>query len=87
MPVRLFKSRNQCHSYTVVVVKDGLVVTLLFKELSRILDELHALSKGINLELILSFNNICLTNFHGFNDPQNSFNNEKFLDYGIRKTT
>ena len=37
----LIDSRNECYWYTVVVVKDGVVV-------SRILAELHVLSKGIN---------------------------------------
>ena len=52
-----------------------MVVTLLSKAVSRILSELHVqvLSKGIILELISSFKNICLINFRCFIDPQKFF--------------
>ena len=71
---------NERDWYAVVVVKDGVVVKFLSKAVSRILAELHVLSKSIILELI-SFKNICLLNFCGFINPRDFFNDEKFPDY------
>ena len=45
---RVFDSCNECDWYAVVVVKDSVVV-------SRILAELHVLSKVVILELVSSF--------------------------------
>ena len=45
----MFESHNECDCYTVVVVKDGMVVRLLFKAVSRLLAELHMLSKVLFL--------------------------------------
>ena len=58
-----------------------MVVRVLSEAVSRILAELHVLSKGIILELILSFKNICLINVRGFIDPRKFLNSEKFPDY------
>ena len=55
MCVGVFESCNEHDWYTVVVVKDGVVVRLLSQAASGILAELHVLSKGIIVELILSF--------------------------------
>ena len=52
-----------------------MVVRLLSKAISRILAEVHVLSKGIILELISSLKNIRLKNLRGFIHPQNFFNN------------
>ena len=64
--------------YAVVVVKDGVVVRLLSKAVSRMMAELHVLSKGISLELISSFKYIHLMIFCGFISPQKLFNNKNF---------
>ena len=45
---------NERNWYAVVVVEDSVVVRLLSKAVSRILAELHVLSKGIILELTLT---------------------------------
>ena len=45
---RTFESHNERDCYAVVVVNNGVVVTLLSKPVSRILAELHKLSKGIS---------------------------------------
>ena len=81
---RVFESHyNDQDWYAVVVVKDGVVVRLSFKALSRIPAELHVLSKGIIIQLILSFEKYSLINFRGFIDPQKFFETwKKFPDYG-----
>ena len=76
----MFESGNELDWCSAVVVKDRVVVRLLFKAVSRILGELHVLRKGIILELILSFENICLIIFCGFINPQKFFNSKKFPD-------
>ena len=60
-----------------LIVKDGVIVRLSSKEVSRVLAELHVLSKGVIIELISSFKNIRLLNFCGFIDSQKIFNSEK----------
>ena len=45
----------------------------------------NVLSKGIVLKITLSFKNTRFINFCGYIDPQKSFNNKKFLDYGTYK--
>ena len=79
---------NECNWYAVVVhvVKDGVVVRLLSKTVSKLLAEVHALKKGTTFELNSSFKNTRLINFHGFIDQRKFYNNEKFPDYGICST-
>ena len=60
-----------------------MVVRLLSKAVSRILAELHVLSKGIILGLISSFKNIFLINFRGFINPRKFLTMKKFPDYGM----
>ena len=70
----VFESRNERDWYAVVVVKDGVVAIRLSKAVSRILEEVQVLSKGIiSLELISSFKNIRLINFRGFHQPTKIF--------------
>ena len=59
---RVFESHIERDWYA-VVVNGGVVVRLLSKTVSRILAELHMLSKDIILELTSSFKNICWINF------------------------
>ena len=53
-----------------------MVVRLLSKAVSRILEELHVLSKGIILGLISSFKTIHFINFHGYIDQRKLLTNE-----------
>ena len=76
----VLESRNEREWYAVVVVKDGTVVRFLFKVISRILEELHVLSKGIILELIRLFKN-SVNKYPWFHRPTKIFNAEKFPDY------
>ena len=79
----VFESHNQHDWYAVVVVRDGLAVRLYPRQYQGYWQNLQVLIKGVFLELILSFENICLINFHGFIDPRKFFNNEKYPDYGM----
>ena len=56
-----------------VVLNDDVVVRLLSKAVSRILAELHVLSKGIIFEIILPFKSIGLRNFLWFHRPRKIF--------------